>query len=168
MAHLREDSPVSRRLLRKFASMGMFYQRIRRYSSRYIKVPVLRIGGNRLSNQMRTIYSMFDLSFSATVLWTIVNEIMLRGEPLDREEIDNVLKNYQRAVTFYRMRTIRYPFGWRLVRFALFSTNQCVIVEYGECGYEIIGYYIKASNFTSIDCIPKKYLPEYRQFSNFL
>lgn len=169
MAQLREDSPVTRRLLRKFASMGMFYQRIRRYYNPYIRIPILRIGDNRLSEQMRTLYSMFDLSFCATTLWTIANRIMLQEGPVDRAEIDIALKHYDNnVVTFHRMRTVRYPFGWRLVRFAFFCGNQCIIVEYGECGYEVIGYYIKASNFTSIDCIPKKYLPEYRQFSNFL
>lgn len=167
MAHLNSDGFVSRRLLRKFASMGIFYQRIRRYSSRYITAPVLRIGDSRASKQERTLYSIFELSFNAIVLWTIANEIMLMRKLIDRAEIDNILRPYRNKVVFLVRRTVKYPFGWRIVRFSLFCDNQCIIIEYGECGYEIIGYYIKASRFTSIDCIPEKYLPEYRKFNNF-
>lgn len=167
MAHLRTDGAVTRRLLKKFASMGMFYQRIRRYRSQYIYVPVLRIGDSHLSEQRRTLYSVFDLSSCAVILLIIVNKVMSRGELLNHEEINNILRRYRNQVVLHIMRTVKLPFGCRLVRFALFCGNQCIIIECGECGYEIIGYYIKASNFSSIDCIPKKYLPEYRKFSNF-
>lgn len=168
MAQLRDCSPMSRRLLSKFARMGMFYQRIRRYSSLFTKGPVLRIGSTPISAPIRTLYSVFDLSYCAKLLLASVNEIISQGRPLTYSEICDVLKYYHRKITLYRMRTIRYPSDWRIVRFALLCDNQCIIVEIGEFGYEVIGYYIKASKFMSIDCIPEKNLPEYRHFSNFL
>ena len=168
MAQLKNGSPVSRRLLRKFARMGMFYQRIRRHRSCVTWVPVVRIGDNRLSAHTRTLYSTFDLSYSANFLLAIVNEIIPRKELITREELNSICATYSSRIDIQMLRTVRYPFGWRPVRFAIFSDNQCVIIELGNLGYEIIGYYIKASYFVSIDCIPKNYLPNYRNFSNFL
>lgn len=168
MAHLRTDGAVTRRLLKKFASMGMFYQRIRRYSSRYIIVPVLRIGDNRLSDQTRTLYSVFDLSSDAVILLAVVNEILLRKELLTLEEVTIICAKHYKRMIVQKLRSVRFPSGWRIVRFAILCENQCVIIEAGDLGYEIIGYYIKAASFKNIDCIPKNNLPKYRTFDNFL
>lgn len=168
MAHLKGDSPVSRRLLRKFASMGMFYQRIRRYRSLYISTPILLIEDRHLSEHTRVLYSLFDLSFCAAILWAIVNKIMLSKDLLTRDEVSSICaKHYSRAIV-QRLRSVRFPSGWKLVRFAILCDNQCVIIELSCSGYEVIGYYIKAASFKDIDCIPKNNLPKYRLFDNIL
>lgn len=168
MAHLRRDSSVSRRLLRKFASMGMFYQRIRRYHDFFTKKPILWIGDNRLSGRIRVLYTVSDLSCVANMLLTIANAVIARKRLLDYDEVKDICIAYRYNMTVEKLLSIRYPFGWRLARFALFYDNQCIIVEAGDVGYEIIGYYIKASYFKNLECVPENYLPKYRSFGNFL
>lgn len=102
------------------------------------------------------------------MLLTVVNAMIARKRLLDYDEIKDICTTYRYNMTIEKLLSIRYPFGWRLARFAIFYDNQCVIIEAGDVGYEIIGYYIKASFFSNLECIPKNCLPKYRSFGNFL